>query len=232
MAKEWVLNKAFNRWQLNRPKFVGMLMEAIRECDPRDYKEWEEYYYTQVPKKHVPKGWQMFGENMEAHLEEIGRRLYAKISEQLKHEVEEVTVEDCIEYVREVVLLRTYQGYMSERKTVYGQIEEELKELDIQLCSAPDEWDRLYNVDFYVPVGEKAVGIQIKPISYSQAPELHQWKEWMKESHEKFEKERGGKVFIVFSIITDKDTKSIYNQEVVDEIRQEIERLRTSSVDS
>jgi hypothetical protein len=35
---------------------------------------------------------------MQEHLQEVGRRLYAKISEQLKAEVEAVTEEDCINY--------------------------------------------------------------------------------------------------------------------------------------
>jgi hypothetical protein len=34
MAKEWVLNIAFNRWQLNRPRYVGRVAEAIRACAP------------------------------------------------------------------------------------------------------------------------------------------------------------------------------------------------------
>ncbi len=28
-AKEWVLNIAFNRWQLNRPRYVGKLSAHI-----------------------------------------------------------------------------------------------------------------------------------------------------------------------------------------------------------
>jgi hypothetical protein len=38
----------------------------------------------------------MLGKDMNEHLEEIGRRLYAKISEQLKAEVEAITEDDCI----------------------------------------------------------------------------------------------------------------------------------------
>lgn len=91
MPKEWVLNIAFNRWQLNRPRYVGYLAEAIRACAPRTEKEWEQYYYRKVPENHVPRGWQRFGSTMEEHLEEVGRRLFAKISEQLRAEVEEIT---------------------------------------------------------------------------------------------------------------------------------------------
>jgi len=222
-AKEWVLNIAFNRWQFNRPKYVGKLAEAIRECAPKSLEDWERYYCEQVPKRHVPEGWQMFGKDMFEHLSEIGRRLYAKISEQLKAEVEAITEDDCIGYVREVVINRTYEGYITEKRTVYEQLEQDL---GIKLRTAPDEWDRRYNVDFYIPVGDKAIGIQIKPITYAQTPEVHKWREWMRESHEKFEREQGGKVFIVFSVTEKSGAKRIFNTEVVDEIRAELKRLQ------
>jgi hypothetical protein len=224
-AKEWVLNIAFNRWQFNRPKYVGKLAEAIRECSPKSLEDWKRYYCEQVPKRHVPEGWQMFGKDMLDHLTEIGRRLYAKISEQLKAEVEAVTEEDCIAYVREVVFNRTYEGYITEKQTVYEQLEQVL---GVRLCPAPDEWDRRYNVDFYIPVRDKAIGIQIKPITYTQTPEVHKWQEWMRESHEKFEREQGGKVFIVFSVTEKSGAKRIFNTEVIDEIRAELRRLQGS----
>lgn len=224
-AKEWVLNIAFNRWQFNRPRYVGKLAEAIRECSPKSLEDWKRYYCEQVPKRHVPEGWQMFGKDMLDHLTEIGRRLYAKISEQLKAEVEAVTEEDCIAYVREVVINRTYEGYITEKQTVYEQLEQVL---GVRLCPAPDEWDRRYNVDFYIPVRDKAIGIQIKPITYTQTPEVHKWQEWMRESHEKFEREQGGKVFIVFSVTEKSGAKRIFNTEVIDEIRAELRRLQGS----
>jgi hypothetical protein len=224
-AKEWVLNIAFNRWQFNRPKYVGRLAEAIRECAPKSLEDWKRYYCEQVPKRHVPEGWQMFGKDMFEHLSEIGRRLYAKISEQLKAEVEAITEDDCIAYVREVVINRTYEGYITEKRTVYEQLEQVL---GIKLYPAPDEWDRRYNVDFYIPVSGKAIGIQIKPITYTQTPEVHKWREWMRESHEKFEQEQGGKVFIVFSVTEKSGAKRIFNTEILDEIRKELKRLQGS----
>ena len=197
MAKEWILNIAFNRWQFNRPRYVGRLSEAIRACAPHSLEEWERYYYEQVPQKHVPSKWEMLGNTMEEHLQQVGLRLYAKISEQLRAEVEAITEEDCVRYVREVVVKRTYEGYVREKQTIYEQLEERL---GVSLLPAPDEWDRRYNVDFYIPVGEKAIGIQIKPITYRQMPEAHKWEAWMRASHERFEREHGGKVFIVYSV--------------------------------
>lgn len=217
--KEWVLNIAFNRWQFNRPRYVGKLSEAIRTCAPKTLEQWKDYYFSEVK----PEG-ELLGETMEQHLVEVGRRLYVKISEQLHAEVSAITETDCIQYVHDVVLNRTFSGYLTEKQTVYGQLE---KLLDTKLEPAPDEWDRLYNVDFYIPVGKAKVGIQIKPTTYEQTPEPHKWRQWMQESHKRFQQEQGGKVFIVFSV-NQGGTKVIANLAVVDEIRAEIERLRAS----
>ena len=62
----------------------------------------------------------------------------------------------------QLVIDRTFDGYMTEIKTVYGQLE---KELGVKIEPAPDEWDRLYNVDFFIKVKEKYIGIQIKPVN-------------------------------------------------------------------
>jgi len=223
MAKEWVLNIAFNRWQLNRPQYVGRVAEAIRACAPKSLEEWERYYFSEVPQKHVPDHWQMLGSTMMEHLEEVGRRLYAKISEQLRAEVDTITEEDCIEYVRDVVIRRTYEGYLTEKRTVYEQLEQTL---GVKLHPAPDEWDRRYNVDFFIPVANRFIGIQIKPVTYSQTPELHRWQEWMRQSHQRFEAEQGGKVFIVFSVTEKGGRKHILNEDVIDQIRDELRRQK------
>ena len=62
-------------------------------------------------------------------------------------------------------------------------------------------------------------------ITYEQTPELHKWKNWMEKTHKKFFKEKGGKVFVIFSIKKN-GRKEIFNAEVVEEIKKEIERLR------
>ncbi|MCX7687914.1 MAG: MjaI family restriction endonuclease [Fimbriimonadales bacterium] len=216
-SKEWILNIAFNRWQYNRPRYVGKLSESIRECAPRTLEEWERYYFEKVRPTQ-----KMLADTREEHLNEIGRRLYVKISEQLRAEIEAITEEDCIQYVYEVVIKRTFEGYLREKKTVYEQLETLLQ---VKMEPAPDEWDRKYNIDFYIKVGERYIGIQIKPVSYAQLPEAHKWHEWMAESHRRFEKQVGGRVFIVFSIKKD-NTRQIANPEVVDAIREEIARLR------
>ncbi len=50
----------------------------------------------------------------------------------------------------------------------------------------------------------------------------------MEDSHKAFEKEQGGKVFVVYSL-TERGQKCIFNEEVIAHIRREIEELRAIS---
>lgn len=131
-------------------------------------------------------------------------------------------VKDAIDYIFNMVINRTYDGYVTEIKTIYGQLE---KELNCKIEPAPDEWDRLYNVDFFIKINNNYIGIQIKPINQGiQLSQIFKEKGLQEESHSKFLKEFGGKVFYIFSARTD-GKKVIMNPEVIDKIKNEISRL-------
>jgi hypothetical protein len=208
MPKEWILNTAINRWGLQKKKMVGAVSEEIRKCAPRTLKEWEEYYYKNV----YPK----------EHLIEIGRKLYIKITEVLRAEIDEITEEDCIQYVINLVINRTFDGYITEKKTIYEQLQDIL---GVKIEPAPDEWDRLFNVDFFIKINDKFIGLQIKPVSYSFIPEMIKEKDIQLTTHKKFTEKYGGNVFYIYSI-KENDKKRIYNANIVEEIKQEIERLK------
>lgn len=209
MAKEWILNSAMNRFQLNFKRNVGPTSESIRQCVPKTIDEWREYYFKSVRSKE--------------HIENLGRKLYVKITEVIQSEVEEITEQDCINYMYQLVIDRTFDGYMTEIKTIYGQLE---KELGVKIESASDEWDRLYNVDFFIKINEKYIGIQIKPVNRGiQLSQIFKEKNLQLKTHEKFADKFGGKVFYVFSSKIG-EKKEIKNKEVIEEIRQEIERLK------
>ncbi len=117
---------------------------------------------------------------------------------------------------------RTYEGYRSEIETIYGQLE---SILGVKIQPAPDEWDRTLNVDFYIEVMKKFIGLQIKPISSGQALNQYQWIKMHEVNHEKFRNKFGGQVFFIYSVKSGKK-KRIYNVEVIEEIKKEIERLK------
>ena len=208
MPKEWILNQANMRWGLTKKNKVGPVSELIRKCSPKSLYSWEEYYYKNVYAKE--------------HLEELGRRLYVKISEVCQAEIESITEEDCINFIVNLVVNRTYDGYQSEIQTIYGQLQDKL---GVKIEPAPDEWDRGYNVDFFIRVKDRYIGIQIKPAGYAYITQIINELEFQKKTHEKFTARYGGKVFYVISIKEGK-RKIIYNPEVIEEIRKEIERLK------
>jgi len=212
MAKEWILNSAMNRFQLNFKRNVGPTSESIRKCAPKTIEEWRDYYFQNVRSK--------------KHIESLGKKLYIKITEVIQAEVEGITEQDCIDYMFQMVIDRTFDGYMTEIKTIYGQLE---RELGLKIEPAPDEWDRLYNVDFFIKIKEKFIGIQIKPVNQGiQLSQIFKEKGLQLQTHEKFTKEYGGRVFYVFSSKSG-DKRVIVNREVIAEIKQEIERLKNDA---
>ncbi|MFH1226448.1 MAG: MjaI family restriction endonuclease, partial [Planctomycetota bacterium] len=152
---------------------------------------------------------------------ELGKKLYVKITEVISSEVEDITEKDCIDYMYTVVIDRTFDGYMTEIKTIYGQLQEIL---GVKIEPAPDEWDRLFNVDFFIKIKDKYIGLQIKPAGYAYIPQIIKEHQIQAETHKKFTAKYGGKVFYVISI-KDGDKKKIHNTEVIEEIKAEINRL-------
>lgn len=106
--KEFILNYATNRWQLNFKRNVGPTSESIRLCNPHTLEDWVQYYYQNVRSKQ--------------HLDMLGKELYKHIKCDLPDEerfhpnlLASITEEDCIAYIHQVVVYRTFNGYMKER---------------------------------------------------------------------------------------------------------------------
>ncbi len=153
----------------------------------------------------------------------MGRRLYTKITEVLDAEISEISEQDCIDYIVKLVIDRTFDGYITEKKTIYEQLE---KKLHVPIEPAPDEWDRLYNVDFFVRVKEKFIGLQIKPVSgVFHIPQIYRESDQQARTHYQFTTNFGGKVFYVYSEKVGNE-KRIQNEDVVEQIRDEIRRLQ------
>ena|SRR3989344_3081716 len=208
MAKEWILNNVMNRFQLNFKRNVGATSKSIRECKPKSLEEWKKYYYDKVRSKE--------------HIDELGNILFDKIKSIIKEEIDAINKEDCINYMHELVTNRTYEGYMTEISIIRGSLEKELK-LSIQ--EAPDEWDRLFAVDFFIKIKDKYLGLQIKPEDIGFTSQIFAKERGLLiPQHKKFTDKYKGKVFVIYSIKKG-DKKVIQNTEIVDEIKQEIKRL-------
>ena len=203
--REWFLNRVANRFQLNFKRNVGATSESIRECQPRTLEEWREYYFSKVRSKD--------------HLQSLGEKLYFKLKSKIKEELEEIKKDECVDWMLNLVIERTYEGYINEKQIV----KEILKnDLNVDIKEASDEWDRLYGVDFYIKIKDKFIGLQIKPQEISQ--HYAGFTIFLKEQNKKFYDKYKSKVFTIFSIKKGKE-KVIQNKEVIEEIKQEIKKL-------
>ena len=216
--KEKVLNYANQTYQLSQPNKVGTIMALIRECQPKTIEEWEEWYFEKAYTK---------GKNpakiTRDTLIELGERLYVKITEivipEWREAFNQLTLQDCINYIYNLTINRTFDGFYREKSVVTETLEKEFT--DVKFIESEPELDHAGDVDYLGYVGDKAFGIQIKPITAQANFGNYSPSERMKASFREFERKYGGKVFIIFSV-----DDEIKNMEVLKEIRKEIERLK------
>lgn len=219
--KEKVLNYASNTYQLTRPNKVGAVMALIRECQPNSLKEWEEYYFEKAysTSKNPTK-------ITKEVLDELGERLYAKITEVVIPEwtaaFEDLTEDDCREYVYQVTVVRTYDGFLLEKSVINDCLSKLLPEVVFEESDA--ELDHAGDIDYIGWVGDKAFGVQIKPVTANSNFGNYNITDRMSASFQNFEDIYGGKVFVVFSMRVG-NRKNIVNTEIVEEIKSEVNRL-------
>jgi len=217
-SKEIVLNYGNRRWGFTKTNKVGQVMAMIRQCQPKTFQEWQDWYFknaftnTKQPIKITKE-----------ILTELGQRLYEKITEivapQLREALTTLTLQDCINYVYELTIHRTFDGYLTEKSVVHDTLAKEFP--DIIFEETDPNLDHAGDIDFIGRVGNKAFGLQVKPITAHASLGNFSVTARMEQSFRDFERQFGGKVFIVFSV-----EDKIKNKEVVAEIKQEIERLK------
>lgn len=215
--KEKVLNYACQTYQLSRPNKVGVVMSLIRECQPKSIQDWEKWYLENA---HTD------GKNSvkvtKDVLKELGERLYVKIKEIVIPEWQEafnqLTLQDCVDYIYNLTINRTYDGFNREISVVTGTLAKEFPE--VKFVESEPELDHAGDIDYLGWIGDKAFGIQIKPVTAKASFGNYSPSERMKASFREFEKKYGGKVFIIFSV-----GDEIKNKEILKEVQDEIKRL-------
>lgn len=215
--KERVLNYACQTYQLSRPNKVGAVMALIRECQPNTFEEWEQWYFLNAHTS-GKKPTKITNES----LRELGERLYAKITEIVIPEWEsafrELTEQDCIDYIYNLTINRTYDGYLREKSVINDGLAKLFPNLFFE--ESDPELDHAGDIDYVAKVGNASMGIQIKPITASANFGSYSLTERMKASFESFKEQYGGNVFVVFSL-----DGEIANKEVISSIENEINRL-------
>jgi hypothetical protein len=192
-------------------------MELIRECQPESYAEWEAYYF-----EHAYTKAKQSTKVDEQLLTEIGERLFEKITGTVRPEweraFESVTLEECVEYVRDVTLRRTFNGYYNEISVVHGNLSKRFPNVRFEESDA--DLDHAGDIDYLGWVGEQAFGLQIKPVTASYAFGGYSVSDRMRAQFDDFQDQYGGRVFIVYSV-----AKEVKNSEVYGSIQEEINRL-------
>ncbi len=216
--KEKVLNYACQTYQLSRPNKVGAVMSLIRECQPKSIIEWEKWYFehaytlTKSPVKITKQV-----------IQELGERLYEKIKTVVIPEwtsaFNSLTLEDCISYIYNLTVNRTYDGYLREKSVVNDVLSKEFPE--VKFVESDIDLDHAGDIDYLGFVGKYAFGIQIKPVTAKANFGNYSPSERMKANFREFEAKYKGKVFVIFSL-----DGEIANKEVIEEIRNEIKRLK------
>lgn len=215
--KEKVLNYATQTYQLSRPNKVGTVMALIRGCQPKSFKEWENWYF-----EHASTDGKSPSKITKKSLEELGERLYVKIREIVIPEWTEafnrLTLRDCVDYIYNLTINRAYDGFLREKSVIEDNLAKQFPQVKFQ--ESNPELDHAGDIDYLGWVGDKAFGIQIKPVTIKSNFGNYSATERMRVSFKNFTKKFSGKVFVVFSI----DDK-IENEEVIGQITSEVKRL-------
>jgi hypothetical protein len=215
--KEKVLNYATQTYQLSRPNKVGAVMALIRECQPKTIEQWEKWYFENA----TTDGKTQTKITKES-LEELGERLFVKIKEIVIPEWTEafnqLTLQDCIDYIHNLTINRTFDGFVREKSVIEDNLAKTFP--NVKFEESDPELDHAGDIDYLGWVNDQAFGIQIKPVTAKANFGNYSATERMKASFDDFTKKFGGQVFIVFSV----DDK-IKNEEVVEQIAKEVERL-------
>ena len=216
--KEKVLNYTCQTYQLSRPNKVGAVMALIRECQPHTIEEWEQWYFENAYTEAKTKT-----KITKESLQELGERLYEKITEVVIPEWQAafagLTLQDCLDYIHNLTINRTFDGFVREKSVVNDGLAKIFP--DVIFEESDSELDHAGDIDYIAKVGDKAFGIQIKPITARSNFGNYSATERMKASFANFERDFGGKVFVVFSL-----DGEVGNKEVIAEIEKEIARLR------
>ena len=138
---------------------------------------------------------------------------------QVQEAINNITRQDCLDYVYNLTINRTYDGYQREKSVVNDGLAKIFK--DIEFVESDPELDHAGDIDYIAKVGNYQIGIQIKPVTANANFGGYSLSERMKNSFECFTEKYGGKVFVVYSL-----RGEIANKEVIDSISREIEKLK------
>jgi hypothetical protein len=216
---EFILNKTAVDHHLTRPSKVGPTIELLYQFNPKTIDEWSDIFYQKsVQKKKDGSGRRVDENYLNSVGDELFRILNEKIFPLILQAKEELTTDDCRKFIKDVVIRRSFEGFIAE-KDIINQIE---ISLDGDIDFDKDAELESINIDAYGKSKKfgKIIGISVKPLSYKKQDGFSK-DESLKKSWEKWEKENNSKIFVVYySEKKDGQKKTIKDKEkLIEEIR-------------
>lgn len=196
MATEHVLNEYYNVGHFNSPLLIGYMMKMIRELKPLTLEEWKMWYLENV--------------HDEFFIEQIAMAMCDSIPSDY-----DVSFEECLDYVCDVMFRRTFQGYNKEHQALNvlrKLISPEVKE-------APEDWDTQYFIDFYIQNKDgHLIGIQLKPETFYYGSYYNVVN--IDGKMAAFRVEYDADIFVLRYSGKNEDTIEFVNPDVIEEIRE------------
>lgn len=129
-------------------------------------------------------------------------------------------MQDCIDYIYNLTINRTYDGFLREKSVIEDNLAKRFPAVRFE--QSDPEFDHAGDIDYLGWIGDKAFGIQIKPVTAKANFGNYSASERMRASFDEFTENFGGKAFIIFSL-----DGEIGNPEVLEQIEAEIKLLRS-----
>ena len=103
-----------------------------------------------------------------------------------------------MDYIYNLTINRTFDGFLREKSVVNDGLAKIFP--DIIFEESDSELDHAGDIDYVAKVGDRAFGIQIKPVTAKANFGNYSPTERMKAGFAEFEEQYGGKVFVIFSL--------------------------------
>lgn len=205
------LNLAINRFQLNRPKRIGKTDDAISAAIPTSLEEWQEHYISNL--------------RSEQQLDEIGDELFDKMQSVVLAEIKSINQEDCRNYVKELVFVKTFEGYQARLDILQNELLEKTgKHFEFKADHNNDWRFKTYQIDFYhIDINKDLlIGVKVYPESFenSQNPHVIRSKDEVERAHKDAEEKYAGHFFNLYYRKHSKDKYELTNPKVLDIIKK------------
>lgn len=163
-------------------------MTAISVSQPLDEAEWEAQYhkFLRTPDQ----------------LKAVGAKL-AELIEEYRTAMATITAADCEEFVRDVAIRRTFEGWSTRRDQVLERLRDETQIPFEYLRDHPQDWrPKTFAIDFAAehPLSSHWLGVKVVPESIGKIESMQALGakyESMRALHEEFEAKGLGKVLVL-----------------------------------